>query len=397
VTKIGACWFDDISIAQGGWSSIDGAESQRISSYSELRTDVIWVTNLDYNAYKKLNLTQSPHIYDAQYFRTSLKLIGSENGLLHDVRALVEFASCIFSRVIRLGYELFDVDMTNPGYRYYSIIANRIMPGFMRKRPEGANVIDVIEGIKQATQANQAMSGIKAPKNSTAHDFAFPRGAYARWILTQKYPGPGRWEEIKRQTNETIFGVENGVVIKGSAGVIEKLKSWDDEYSVFLRINILNMDPQYRSFASFGSGSSYPRRWATLPEVLNLSRFCKIAIMGGYRIKSEPLKIAESIDFDSNEYSYSRGLLYENLWVALANPIYGNDLKPAVGAYMRAYDRFACSRIAEKFSGYQYVVGSYGTGRVMVYLTKQEEYQAAEFALSLGILPPMHMINGESK
>lgn len=391
--NIGACWFDDISVAQGGWSSVNGSPAKRIGSYSELKTNVIWVTNLTYPAYRKLNLTKSPHIYDGQYFRTSIRLLAAEMGLLENPRAAVEFCSTVFTRVAGLGKSQFGIGMENPGYRYTSIIASQVTPDFMRKRIDSYNEMDINEAIRQSTQANQAMTGIRPHKGSSIHPFIIPRGAHARWLMSLSYPGSDPWEELKRKHNEAVFGVEDGVQIKGTKGVIEKLLKIGSENAVLLRVNVLNTSPRYRSFATFSAGADYPRRWATLPEVLDMSRYSKIEISGGYQTKLAKLPFLDKIDIDDSEFSYSRSLFYENFWTALASPLYGNKNFTAVGAYMRAYDRLACLRVAEKFNSHQYMIGSFGVGRVMVYLNRQEEKNAALFALNNNIIPPMHMIH----
>lgn len=392
--EIGVCLFDDLAQAKNGWASINGSPAVRIANLSELRTDILWVTNLDYISHRKLNLNRTPNIFDHQYFRSSLKLIASENGLLGDPTGLAEFASVVFTRVVNIGEKEMGVSLDKPGYRYYTTIAGIVTPTFMRKRPECSNSIDLANGIMQSTQANQAMAGVKAQKGSLIRDFSFSRGAYARWLLSMPYPGDSRWEEISKKNEETIFGVEDGVPIKGSAAVIEKLKEWGQNYAVFLRVAVLSTDPLFKSFASFGVGSNHIRRWATLPEILNMARYCKIAISGGYRTKLKKLDFLNELDLESNEYSYSRGIFLENLWVALANPINSNDAHTAVGAYMRAYDRVACQRAAEVFAEHQFRIGSFGSGRVMVYVSKPEESMAAEISFLAGMNPPTDMIRG---
>ncbi|MND11579.1 hypothetical protein D3C87_351490 [compost metagenome] len=391
---IGVCLFDDLSQAKGGWSSVNGSQATRISSMSELRSDIFWVTNLDYVSHRKLNLNKTPNIFDAQYFRSSLKLIASENGLLTNPTGLVEFASAVFSRIVDIGNKEMGISLDEPSYRYFTTVASAITPAFMRKRPECDNQLDLMNGIKQSTQANQAMSGQKVAKGSSIKDFSFPRGAYARWLLSLPYPGASPWEEIKKAGSETILGVEDGVQIRGTISVLEKLKEWGKDHAVLLRVAVLGMDPFFKPFASFGVGVKYPRRWATLPEILNMSRYCKISLSGGYRTRLAKLDLLGDIDLESNEYSYSRGLFLENLWVSLANPMHSNEVYTAVGAYMRAYDRIACQRVAETFAEHQFRIGSFGSGRVMVYVSKPEEQIAGELALSAGMNPPFEMIRG---
>jgi hypothetical protein len=386
--KIGACWFDNNKQAFNGWASSCGSPAFRVSSFGDLPPDTLWVTNLNYITYRKLNLTKVHHIVDEQYFRTSMRQIGAETGLLNNPVELVVFASKVFSRIGLMGRELLSVNINNPGYRYTSLLAASITPNYVRSRIIGPNAMDISEAIKQSFQSNQAMVGINAPKNSTVQAFSYPRGAFARWILSQDYPGSEPWEEIPERNFSTTFGYDAGHVIKGTVSVTERLLDIGKNHAALFRINILTTDPAYQNFATFGAGSNHPRRWATLPEVLLLSKYCKVKLSGGYKTTFRKLPIAEKINLNDSEYSYSRGLLYENIWVSLSNPIHGNDIFHAVGAYMRAYDRIACFSLADGFAAQQYTIGSYGTGRAMIYLTDAESQRAAELAIGLGALPP---------
>lgn len=397
MTKIGVVWFDDPEHANNGWYSINGANPVRINSYGELKTDVIWITNINYRTYRKLNFTSSPHIYDEQYFRTSLKQIASEVGLLEDPKSLVIFASKVFTRVVDLGKKHFNLDLTNPGYRYYSLLADRIMPTFMRKRPTESFSLDLIEGFKQATQANQAITGLKAPQGSNVQSFVIPRVAHAKWLLSQPYPGPGVWQELKKKDYSGVFGIEDGQEVRGTKAKVNSLIELGNKKAAIFRINVLSIDNFHRSFSTFGAGVKYTRKWATIPEIIHMSRYSKIEIDGGYAIDSVNLDILDKLNFDSFDnqldYSYSLGLFLENVWIALTNPLYGNGQHTAVGAYMRAYDRLICARYAELFSEYNYIIGSYGTGRVLVYVRPNENYIIGELALENNLLPPLHMVN----
>lgn len=397
MTKIGVVWFDDPAIALGGWYSINGEEPKRINSYGELSTDVLWVTNINYRLYKKINLTKTPHIFDEQYFRTSIRQICSEVGLLENPKELVVFASKVFTRVVALGEKHFRVNLSNPGYRYYSLLADRIMPSHMRKRPTESFSLDLLEGIKQATQANQAIAGLKAPQGSAIQSFLIPRTAHAKWLLNQKYPAAGVWRPLAESSYSGVLGVEDGHQVKGSKAKINQLIELGNSSAAIFRVKQLSIDSFHRPFSTFSAGANHARRWATLPEILHMSRYSKIEIEGGYGIESAKLDILDSInldDFDNQlDYSYSIGLFLENVWVALTNPLYGNGQHTAVGAYMRAYDRIICARYAEKFAEYNYVIGSYGTGRVLVYVRPNENNVISEIALSEKLLPPMHMVN----
>lgn len=392
---IGVCWFDDPDVALGGWACRAGGDADRVSGIQGLSSDVFWVTNLNYVTYRKLNLVQVPHIADTQYFRSSLSMLANELGLYHHPDRATETLSLIFARVIEQGHSHLGVGMTPGGYRYTKLLMDRLMPREHRMAPHGAYAQELASAFRQSMQANQGMSGIQRPAGATAHAMVFPRGAYARWILSQPMPSSAAWQEIKTRGNETVFGVQAGEAISGSKAVRARLQDLGDGHAILLRVKVLDMDPFHQPFASFGATARNHRAWATLPEVLELSRYAKVAISGGFRTKAAPLSLP-GISLEGDEFSFSRGLYWENVWVSLAQGLNNGKVDTALGAYLRSYDRLACGRAAASLAQMRYVIGSYGTGRVMVYLRSGEIPEAARYALDIGLVPPLSFMESIS-
>lgn len=390
--KIGVCWFDDPKVAENGWSSEGGDAAKRISGINDLRTDIVWISNIEWRTYKSLNLTNLPYFRDAQFMRISLDILGKELGLTEDVPVMVERIAEIFSRTVRLGYNRFGVIPKEEGYRYQKLLVSHVMPEFAKSRPAGKFMDEIEQACMEATQANQAMTGGQRPKGSQAYSFSFPRSAYTKWLLSQPVPSSNEWKRMKINTE---FGVVNGEMIKGTKAVLDKLMKLSDKFACLLKVHVVQMDSMYRDFATFGAGSGSPRNWATLPEVLAMSAYARVAITDGFMadIGYIPENLRTGINGD--EFSFSRGLLVENQWVSLATPTDGKIATP-IGAYLRAYDRIACNKAAAKFSMNRFTVGSYGTGRVTVYVKKGEEDYAAKVALQVGLMPPLSMLKGRS-
>lgn len=388
--RIGACLFDDTRGAGNAWCSISGEKPFRVSSFSELRADVLWVTNLDYKVYRKLNLTKMPNIYDSQYFRTSLKLISVEAGLAESPKEACQFISKIINRVYELGYKYFGEDLSEPGYRYMTTLSSRCMPEFVRKKISSSHWFEINDAVRQSTQSNQAIVGEGIPAGTKAYVVTLPRTAHANWLLSQRYPSGDKWIVVKSQNNEATFGFEDGTILKGTKAVIENLSAHSEKHgAMFLRVMVHSIDSNHKSFATFAAGSNYPRRWASLPEIIDMARYSKLSIQGGYLTGWATLDFKDLVN-DKFEFSFSRGLFLENLWCGLAGSI--NDQNSAVGAYMRAYDRIVCGRYAEILSGYNFKVGSYGTGRLVIYLRPGDFDFAAEACAKNGLNPPIQII-----
>lgn len=394
--KIGVCLFDEPSLGTSGWASIGGKQAFRISATSELRSDILWVTNVNYRIYRKLNLIQTPNVVDEQFFRTKLSTLIQEISASEDPSVLCQKAAEVLQRTADMGLNLLSVDALNCNYRYFTGLQDAILTPEMREQPYGMNALDVSEAIRQSTQENQAMSSQQTPRGSRAVPFAFPRGSYAKWLLSQKYPANNNWRPINARDGESIFGYESGAKIRGTAGVLEKLHALSENKAAMFRVAVLSVDPYYAGFAKFSAGTNgVIRRWATLPEIIEMSKYSKLAISGGYYTELADLNLPDNIDVTSDEFSFSRGLFYENLWVALASSPYSRNAKnvSSVGAYMRAYDRIICGRAAASFSRYGFTIGSYGVGRLLVFMRTGEEKTAREIALNLGLIPQMKIMS----
>lgn len=391
--NIGVCCFDDSNFAGSGWASTNGEQAIKVSSFAELTSDTLWICNLNYRTYRKLNLSNSQHIVDSQFFRTSIAILAKELGLEDNNKALAERTAEIFRRVSKLCKEHLGIALSNT-YKLSNTISDRLIPVTFKKQPQSPFKEELLSAFKQSTQQNQAMIGQVRPQGANAYTFSFPRTAYAQWIMGLDYPSSNDWNEIIQKDGGSIFGVDDGTEIKGTKANRKKLIDLASKKSAFFRVKVHSMAKNYQASNNFGSGASYPRFWASVPEIIELSYYSKIEILGGYFSEISTISIPNDLDQTLDEYSFSRGLFFENLWIGLATPLLNGEYYTPLSAYFRAYDRIACGRAARAFSDHSYIVGSYGTGRVTVYLRPSQLEQASRFALSLGLLPQADIARG---
>ena len=392
--KIGVCWFDDTNIGASAWCSIAGGAARRIVGINELESDVLWVTNLDYRQYKKLNLTRTPNIVDEQFFRSKISVLAQEVGIDDDADVLCKKLSGILHGVHALGCNLFGMsDASLASYRYTNALQAALLSSNMRKQPVGGSSGKVAEAIRQSTQENQGMSGKFVPRGSKAVQFIFPRATYTKWLLSQDYPVGNNWTPIKmKDGTNTVIGYEDGMKLRGTDSVIGKLKELSLSKAAVLQVAVLSIDESYATHSKFGAGANAMiRRWATIPEIIEIAKYSKISLMNGYCADIGKLELPNILVPDESEYSLSKGILLENVWVALSSPVYVkgyNNVSP-LGAYIRAYDRVMCGRAAASFSNHGFIVGSYGTGRIIVYVRPGEDDMVRELAFKNNLLPMM--------
>lgn len=384
---IGVCIFDDPKSARDGWASAGGEEAKRVTGYHELSSDKLWVTNLDFPDFKALNLLRLKHLAQSQYFRTSVKMLQSEYGILES-KPLASFLSQTFNRVARLGDIHLGVEPHKFNYRYTQAISARMDVPSLRIPTQGLNPNEVQLIIDHATQENQAMTGVKKPERSHAVAFCYPRFAYSKWLLSQDYPLESVWKKDKLH-KEWKIGIRDGKPLaKANHDFVRMLDNYalNARRSIFLRIAILSQEPSHRSFATFAAGAKGQRVWATYPEVLELMRYAEIAVYDSVSVGSGKLKDIPLIDNHQYSCSISAGLFLENLYCSLLAPV--DKVNTALGAYMRSMDRMACGRAAEQFYNAGFVVGSYSSGRIIVLVREGERERAAQLALKIGMIPP---------
>lgn len=386
---IGVVLFDD-EHADSGWSSVNGEAGVRIHGVGDLDSSVIWITNLDFKLFRSLQLTSLKYVYDAQYFRTSVKLLISELGLMleGDAKNACEVLSEIFQRVGRLGRQYFDVEPSNEAYRYNVLLQEKCLTGALRKKPH-SNFDELSSAFSQSTQANQAMTSRKQPKGSNAYSFIYPRTPYAKWILSQPIPNGSSWERYSFGKGSSTFGIDDGRLIKGSIAMLDMVKELMLTKAGFFKVSVRKVDRRYQHCCFFGAGAGKYRGWASLPEILDLATYAMIELADGWVCDQTTLSAILPTEIPDQEFSYSRGLLLENLWTGIACSLHGSDYQPPVGAYFRAYDRILLGRAARSLEDHGYLVGSYGTGRIMLFSRKAQLPQVLPVITDLGLLPPV--------
>jgi hypothetical protein len=391
--KIGTVVFDDPSLAREGWAS-DGSDAKRINGHGELGSDTLWVTNIPFPKWRDLTLNNTSNILHSQYMRSTIEHIAKELDIIDDVQRMVVETAKIYNKAIKYGYENYGIGIATPGYRYTTIVADKVFPSHMRRTPNVAYRHRLLDAFKQSTQENQAMSNKKIPSGSSVYSFNMPRGSYGKWLLDQPVPIGKSWTEIKMSDSATTIGIRENEMIKGTKAVLEKLLAMGQKNAVFLKVRVTYTSKSHKDFATYASGSNHNRGWVTLPELLTLLKYCVVELHGGFMTELGPLNILTDSMRSEEEHSYSKGIFMENLWIALASPRY-KDTYTGVGAYLRAYDRAMCFKVAEKLTlDHGITIGSYGAGRIQAYLREGE----LEYAIGAGIenyaLPQLFMKRG---
>ncbi|WP_137297153.1 hypothetical protein [Psychromonas sp. SP041] len=388
--NVGVCHFDDSKMATSGWASINGSTPFRIKSRGDLRTDAVWITNILWRDYLRLNLNRLGHVFDDQFFRNSYTFYGRELGFENEPKEQVKFFSEVFTRFSHYLYNKLNINISECGYRIPHLLRDYLASSSLKKQPSGVHSLEINNAITQSTQTMQKMTG-NAPQGSTTMNFIFPRGAYSRWLMSLPYPGGDDWEILPEKKFSGVFGHEDNIQIKGTKTILGALLELGKTKAVLLRVTVLSQNREFIDYQSFGSGSNVARRWATLPEIIHISRFSKIKIEGGFMCSLSDIGLKIPLNTDENEFSLTRSIFLDCLWVGIATPLNAKPtINTATAAYMRAYDRIACANAAEAFyKDGSIITGSFGTGRVTAYVRPSDIKDANNIAIRNGLIPPL--------
>lgn len=413
---IGVCLFDDPTDPSSGcWFSVAGEEAKRASGVNALPPKLTWVTNIKYNDFRQNGLSQLGNIKETHYMRTDTdKMIKELCSLKNDnnmenCRILSE----VFNRTVVFGTSNLGVQVFSGNYKYLSCIEDAVNLKSVKAKPF-TDYAYIQEAIENSYQANQGRLGVK-PNNTKDYTFVFPRTSYYRWLLSKKLPvNSDQFATVSFKNGDLSIGIKDGRLLDFHNERFNKFSEMvnKNDFAYFFQIEVPHIEKSHTSFATFscGNGSgrdSFKRTWASLPEILHLSRFSVVKIFNGYKtpLSHLPSEITSLVSNSSGDEldmieqaSLSKGLFLENVFSMLAGKIGGSGSSgnnTALGAYLRAYDRMACLCVAEMFNSMGYAVGSYSTGRILLFLKDNEVKEACGLAMLLGLIPPIGVIENQ--
>ena len=389
MSKIGIVLFADPKKPGDGYACESG-DAIEISGTHELSTDVLWVTNIRPYDFIQGGYGQLRHLRSSNFFRTDLGYLIREWGIQGNLSEASEYLYEILNR------SLFVIQDRNP------IAPNESRTGLRPSLSEmlvpdsiTEPLIDNLEinnAVAQSIQYNQGRaSSSRIPAGAKICSFVAPRSALASFLMSMRLPSSKSWQPITIKSGVLRIGSANGRSASDAASneSFTKMLEMAEAKEFFLDIDVREIDRRFASHKSFGVGDRTSRHYACVEEVAEMASYSIIDIRGGWSCDKhdEPLPHPDM----PNEFSAGRSLANEIYSLAIASNKDSNKPSPWV-AYLRAIERIVLGRAADQFTRQGFVVGSYGTGRVNVFLRSSEHQKAAELALTLGLLPPFSLI-----
>lgn len=391
-TRYGVVMFDDDArtgklaqkrAATDGFASIDGGKARRIKSATELESDVKWLTNFGFKDFNGNLLGRNPNLYSSAFLRVELKEIAKEIGASAEeipVDRSAEVLSALFGRIMRLAHATLKIDLSAP-----------ITPGITKTLSEyiaarhprrGTMPEEISIALEHAYQTwNACMT--KTPKDWKTVTLRRPRYQHAIDLLTTPVPGESRWAYL-----------QNARLPASNMDRIEWCLA--NELPVLANVVVKGRRGPFAELISFNSGASLPRAWVSQPELLLLSQYCDVEVIGvfvceaGYEHQKE-LDMFPSLG-DFSLASTSLGLLAENFWVALASPRVtrmGKKTHSPRAIWYRAMDRVQMFMRAAQLHREGFRIFGYGWGNVIAYYPPGATQDMVEIANELGLDVPV--------
>jgi len=384
-----------IPLPGSGWASIEGGPSFRIKGTGELSNDVKWLSNLSQNVLWKTGAVKQPKLKHSSYLRTDVGQIMKELGLTPPqipIADVCEVISEIFRKVMRLAIEYYGLKSFNQK-ELFSEIKMAIL---------GDDKNISIHTDEALSRAYQDLVICEKPINKDKSFFVTlkrPRYFHAKSILDTSIPfwnsdweffGPDVLPVTTEKKIEFLMKLERPFVAKISINSF----SYENNFNVDLS-KLLDLGE-----AIGEGGKTKDRNWVCQPELLYLGKFANLNIdaafvADGYQSLEDKIKLPYLGEL--SDFSYSLGLLSENVWIGLANRSVSPQTRTKTlvsprACWLKAADRFMTMTSAMMLSSAGFIVTSYGYGGVTVMIEESNVAHLIDLAPHAGLSVPINLI-----
>lgn len=385
VPQVGVALFDNPKEMSAGWACIADKAPVRFGSVHDLNSDALWVTNLDWEEYR-LRASKFSNLRRGDFLRSSLSQIAGDLGR----RMNGEFAmeTCpVLAKVVHQA-----VMIAVGVYGWEEPVSE------MR---EDTLADDIRRSIGQAPKlqrhlrtamvsAHQSYSSPDWPPTYEPDSFTitlrYNRLDYARLVMANPVPDEA-WTYIPPE--------------RASELSIESLMNPAQPSLVEATVELGRIDPDMAALIAFGSQPGKRagvRKWISQPELAWLARHTRVNVSSAL-VASSARPLPESAQLPPALYSdplfslsISAGLIAECHWTALASTTYNrtsrtNDVS-AWAVWLRAVDRALSFELALRAQKAGFHVVGYGTGSVVLRLSRDRMQECLAFADDNNIAHP---------
>lgn len=386
VPRFGVILYDDPTLSGveiTGWCAVAGEEAKRFSSPSDLDSDVIWVTDANFDAARETRQADKHNLRGMSFLSTSLKMMMDDlrlsgNDINRDfaVRAL----SSIVDRTCRNAAECYGAGKEL--FSGFSVTSGLQKKLFSEKVDYPA---DVLYAAKSAWQRNSSCDLKVYNYIDKPHYYRLRpnRVVHAARVLAGRVPcGPVEF-------------------IPGSQLRVLDPEYWLDK-PILARVSVSHVAPEVAPIlafgSSFGKGARQLREFVTTSELALLTQYAKVKVKavfqweGSEQLQPEQLLPEQVLD-PMAALVYSAGLIAEAHLGAALSPtsVARQDVFSPRAAFLAARERVIMFRLAKAIRDEGFQVTSYGAGTVSVRVKADQIPSLDQLVRDSGLSYPLPM------
>lgn len=368
------------SVSTDGFASIDGGPARRIVSVNELESNVKWMTNFEFTDFNALGLLRNPNFFFSGFLRTELRQLADEIGAGGEQLSAIEASaalSTLFSRVMNMAEQTLGVNFIN------TRMSTRGLADYIAARVVNKNKIpDDVNKALQDAYLTWVPLVTKMPAEWKRVMLRRPRYRHAIEVLSTPVPSEFQWVYV----HNARLPATNEARIAWCLG---------SELPVLANVVVTPRRSEFMDLISFNAGASKERSWVCQPELLMLTQFCDVEVIGAFVCEAgfeEQKELAQFPNLgDFTEASLSLGILAENFWVAMASPRTtptNAKFMPPRAVWYRAMDRLALFVQAVRLQREGFKVFGYGAGAICAYYPAGATAELVDIATQINLDVP---------
>lgn len=378
--SFGCMIFDSTQEHGAGWGCCaNQPEATRRRGTSDLATDTVWLTNLDYDTTARAGLSNHVRFRRSDYMREPLSQLARRHSL-QNPHEIASFGAKVFERVVQISMHCLRMEHI-PRFALRNGIRSLIAGN------DPCYPYEVYNAISEAISYNTNCERLWRPEEETIKYFKLPQRDHAMAILSTPLPAGEftRWPGALPGTSDEVNEWMNEVAKPG-----------------LFKVTAKNFDETFNRLINYGDSPANERsqrRWVTNEELMLLSRFGEISVHDAF-IASSICNLSALIDVltklpDAADMSLSAGLFAENLWAAAGTNLPNRTAETAdtksINAftpYLRAMDRLICLQAARKIEEMGMEVVGYASGAIRVNCHDKSDHDMVVASIHAGCIPP---------
>ncbi|QRD58255.1 hypothetical protein H8Z75_23420 (plasmid) [Xanthomonas citri pv. citri] len=359
---------------EGAWASISGSDAVRVNSVHDLPSDVLWLTNLNFNSFFRAGLSRHPNFRRSDWLRATLAQLIEELGVAANTTATHKTASTmavLVQRVLNVAMKRYGVQPSARNGRLNADFAERLG---VKRCAIPDDLYPIFQSIAEHPSVN-VIHNINHTALAPTVTVRRNRLAHARRIMGTAVPSDSRWERMRR--------------VQSDDGWLEKV-----ETPFLVKAEITNVKPVIAEVLSWGGGSRNMRDWLTDIEWRVVRQYGTVYVREALICREQATPLVQQDKLPTSEVanlSITEGMIAEQVWTAftVGQAYKGNESRfNAAAAWLRSEDRMAMFDYAQKLYARGLDVQSYGVGNVVLRFPERGLKRVLDIATDLGLIPP---------